>query len=347
VLTDFLREGRRVHVARKAFRLDGVAYERGTLVARVRGNGEDLHARLERAAEDGVPIAAAESSWTEEGISLGSDEVVRLKSPRIAVLYDLPCSSTSCGWALYLLEQRYRLPFTAIRAARLLATDLRDYDVIVFPDGSDHGRYFDDGAMRRLKEWVAAGGVLIGMRGSAVFLARPEAELTSVRAVKDVRKIHREEKPADEDAAAKPEPPKPDGPGKAKAEKPSEEETPPEFQTDRIPGAILRVNLSSHHFLTYGYDDTACVLATTDLLFTPSTKGWNVATYASEEQLHVAGFLWEKMRRALPGQAYLVDEPVGRGHVILFAEDPNFRACWEGLSRFFLNALCFAPSLDR
>src|SRR5207244_5943886 len=123
----------------------------------------------------------------------------------------LPASSASCGWMLYLLEQRYRLPFTAIRAGRLLGTDLRDYDVIVFPDGSDHGRYFDDGAVRRLKEWVAAGGVLIGIRGAAAFLARPEAELTTVRAVKDVRKARREEKPVDEGAPApKPEPARPE-----------------------------------------------------------------------------------------------------------------------------------------
>src|SRR5262249_47715281 len=161
---------------------------------------------------------------------------------------------------------------------------------------------------------------------SAAFLARPEADLTTVRAVKDVRKIRREAKPESEDAAtAKTEAAKPDEVGKAKAEKPAEEETPPEVQTDRVPGAILRVNLSSHHFLTYGYDQTACVLATSDHVFTPSLKGWNAATYAPEEQLQVAGFLWEKMRRALPEQAYLVDENVGRGHVILFAEDPNFR----------------------
>ena len=84
-----------------------------------------------------------------------------------------------------------------------------------------------------------------------------------MRAVKDVRKLRREEKPEDAGTATpKPEAAKPDEAGKDKAEKPAEEETPPEFQTDRIPGAILRVSLSSHHFLSCGYDATACVLAT-------------------------------------------------------------------------------------
>jgi Zinc carboxypeptidase len=341
LLADLLREGYRVHVARQAFQFDGVTYERGTLVARVKGNAAGLHERLEQAvAEYGLAIAPTASSWTAAGISLGSEDVVRVKPPRIAALYDLPAAVNSCGWLLYTLEQRYQIPFTAIRAARLLGADLRDYDVLVFPDGWEYGRYFDDGSVKRLKEWVSAGGTLIGMRGSAAFLARPQADLTTVRAVKDIRKVRREEKPPEEEA-------RPQEPSKAQTEKPTEEPVPPEFETDQVTGAMLRVDLSSHHFLTYGYGASACVLTTTDLLFTPSKKGWNVATYAACERLHVAGFLWDKMRPVLPGQAYLVDENVGRGHVILFAEDPNFRACWEGLTRFFLNALFFAPTLNR
>src|SRR4029079_19219016 len=103
----------------------------------------------------GLEIASAGSSWTEAGISLGSQDVVRVKPPRVAALYDTPAAVNSCGWLLYTLEQRYRIPFTAIRAGRLLSTDLRDYDVIVFPDGWEYGRHFDDGAMKRLKEWMS------------------------------------------------------------------------------------------------------------------------------------------------------------------------------------------------
>src|SRR5262249_33974723 len=159
--------------------------------------------------------------------------------------------------------------------------------------GWEYGRHFDDGAVKRLKEWASAGGTLIGMRGSAAFLARPEADLTSARAVKDIRKVHREER---FEAEGK-ENGKRESTPQANPEPSEDAETPPEFQTDQIPGAILRVELSSHHFLTAGYGESACVLATTDLLFTPSKKGWNVATFAPGERLHVAGFVWEKMRK--------------------------------------------------
>ena len=38
---------------------------------------------------------------------------------------------------------------------------------------------------------------------------------------------------------------------------------------------------------------------------------------------------------------FLVDEPVGRGHVVMYVEDPNFRLFWYGLNRLFLNSLFF------
>jgi hypothetical protein len=86
---------------------------------------------------------------------------------------------------------------------------------------------------------------------------------------------------------------------------------------------------------------------TTDLLLKPSEHGWNVCTFAEAERLRVAGFVWERMLNAIPGHVYLVDEPHENGHVILFADDPNFRGCWSSLNRLFLNALLFGPSLTR
>ncbi len=42
-----------------------------------------------------------------------------------------------------------------------------------------------------------------------------------------------------------------------------------------------------------------------------------------------------------------VDERVGQGHIILYADDPNFRAYWDGLDRLFFNSILFGPSLGR
>ena len=35
---------------------------------------------------------------------------------------------------------------------------------------------------------------------------------------------------------------------------------------------------------------------------------------------------------------------VDRGRVVVFTEDPNFRAYWRGAQRLFLNAVVLGPS---
>ena len=112
----------------------------------------------------------------------------------------------------------------------------------------------------------------------------------------------------------------------------------------RTPGAMLRVELNPAHFLSFGYDPQQVVLHNSNLIFTLSKEGTNVATYAKEDA-RVSGFVWEETLERLAGTAYLIDENVGRGHVILFADEPNFRLLWPRLRRLFLNSVFLAPSL--
>ncbi|MCH7986575.1 MAG: hypothetical protein IH847_08320, partial [Acidobacteria bacterium] len=65
----------------------------------------------------------------------------------------------------------------------------------------------------------------------------------------------------------------------------------------------------------------------------------------AKEDARVSGFVWEETLERLAGTAYLIDENVGRGHVILFADEPNFRLLWPRLRRLFLNSVFLAPSL--
>ena len=40
----------------------------------------------------------------------------------------------------------------------------------------------------------------------------------------------------------------------------------------------------------------------------------------------------------------LMHQPLGSGHVVAFAEEPNFRAYTDGLNLLFLNAVFFGPA---
>jgi hypothetical protein len=71
-----------------------------------------------------------------------------------------------------------------------------------------------------------------------------------------------------------------------------------------------------------------------------------VGRYAAGDRLRIGGFVWPTAAEKISGTPYLVEERVGEGKLILFADDPNFRLMLRGLNRLFLNAVLFAPYLD-
>ena len=48
--------------------------------------------------------------------------------------------------------------------------------------------------------------------------------------------------------------------------------------------------------------------------------------------------------RLLRGTAHVIEEPTGRGHVVLYAEDPNYRGFWRATTRLFFNSFLFQPT---
>lgn len=114
-----------------------------------------------------------------------------------------------------------------------------------------------------------------------------------------------------------------------------------DVRVDQTPGAILRANLDTNHFLSLGYDGQVPVHINSGSIFTPSQAGANVAVF--DEDAVVSGFVFEENQPNFPGNAYLIHESMGRGNVILFTEQPVYRLYWRGLERLFINSVLLAP----
>jgi hypothetical protein len=116
---------------------------------------------------------------------------------------------------------------------------------------------------------------------------------------------------------------------------------------EAVPGAIMRATLDRTTPLTYGYEQaTLPVLVDSAYFFRPSKEGTNAVVFSADETqpLRIAGFVWPgNTERLLRGTAYVIGEPTGRGHVVLYAEDPNFRAIWRSTTRLFFNSFLFQP----
>jgi hypothetical protein len=115
---------------------------------------------------------------------------------------------------------------------------------------------------------------------------------------------------------------------------------------DRTPGAIVRVNLNPLSFLSYGVPDSVAMLVRSSSIYLPfENENNNVGSFASFEDLKLSGFIWPKTEEILAEKGCLFMERYGRGKLILFTEDPNFRASYDGLNKLFLNAILLGPSL--
>jgi hypothetical protein len=113
-----------------------------------------------------------------------------------------------------------------------------------------------------------------------------------------------------------------------------------------LPGSHFDIVLDRTHWLTSGYDDPRLtVMIEGSTFLTLSKEGANVGVFPKSGRLHRAGFVWpENTERLLRNSAFLIEEPTGGGHVVLFANEPFFRAWWHALDRLVLNAIVLGPS---
>jgi hypothetical protein len=104
-------------------------------------------------------------------------------------------------------------------------------------------------------------------------------------------------------------------------------------------GAYVRAELRPQHWLRYGVPDRLPALFREgDSLICEGGSAEIVGRYAAPRDLALAGLIWPEAVGYISGTAYLVRERVGRGQVVLFANDPVFRGYSLGTQRLFANA---------
>ncbi len=381
------REGFRLAVATRTLNAGGRDWPRGTIVARVSRNPETLHDAMRRLArESGVEVTAVNSGFNETGeTGIGSENVISLKRPRIIIAADDAVSQTSYG-SLWHLFDRTGVDFTPMTISNIKRAELDKYNVIILPDGSPDTYFsaFGKGGIETLRGWVSRGGVLVCLKGAAVFAALKDVNLTSSRLVGS--DDDDQKPPATQEKEAEPAPSPQAREIGAAAEAPTagrknqqtrktatEQRREEANQTEKlegaspdlppiaspsarpgqvpeaVPGAIMRATIDRTTYLTYGYEERElAVLISSGYFFRPSKEGTNAVVFTANgnQALRISGFVWpDNTERLLRGTAYVMDEPTGRGHVVLYTEDPHFRGIWRNMTRLFFNSILFSSSM--
>jgi hypothetical protein len=158
---DALAQGIRIRHVGGAFTHNGRRYPIGTALFRNAENANDLNAKLAAlAAKHGAELVPIDSTWVEDGTSMGSNDAQALKLPKVLLAWDTPTQSLSAGWARYALERRFGQAVTTVRTASLGRANFNDYDVLVLPSGNFAGQ-INEGVLNRIKDWLRGGGTLV------------------------------------------------------------------------------------------------------------------------------------------------------------------------------------------
>lgn len=308
--------GYRAAVLRAPSRIEGADVASGTVIVRVGQNDESVDSAVRAVAQRfGLSVRGVATGLAAPDFpSLGSgDDVTTVLPAEIALLAEDPIRGYSFGWTWYTLDRQYEIPTTVLRVRSVDTTPLDRFDVVVIPSASSNAlaETLGDSGVARLARWVRDGGTLVALAAATDF-ARDQFEL-GLRSWYDTE----------------------------------EGDSTQHFD---VPGAIFNAALNEHHWMSAGYERMRLpVLVDSDRIYLPpegppSSRRRVVASYGADGTLTLSGHAWPESLERLEGAVHVYEERVGRGRVICFAEDPNFRGFHRGMNRLFLNAVVLGPS---
>ena len=78
---------------------------------------------------------------------------------------------------------------------------------------------------------------------------------------------------------------------------------------------------------------------------TYSTINWSDIPAGNDLNVRMSGLIWPEASQRIANSAYLTRERFGKGQIILFAGEPNFRGASLGTNRLWLNAIVYGSGL--
>jgi len=261
-----------------------------------------------------VPMYATNTGFSTKGIDLGSNNFRTLKKPKAAMLIGEGVSSYEAGEVWHLLDTRIHMPITKIQMRSFRNANLDKYNTLVMVSGSYS--QLDSLQRQKIKDWTSKGNTIVTIASASKWAI--DKKLVKEKLTK---------KPKEKDSIKS-------------TERLPYVDAGENIGRERLGGAIFEVDLDVTHPLGFGYRNSSLpVYKNNNVFLQPSKNEYStVAKYTNEA--HIDGYISEdNYNLLLKPSASLIVSPLGRGRVVLFADNPNFRGAWYGTNRLFLNAL--------
>jgi hypothetical protein len=315
------KEGAIVQTSFKSFTLkigdNPRTFDYGTLVIPAnlqKISSDSLFNVLKKVSRDAqVDIVSVNNGYSIAGVDLGSGNIKTVKKPEALMVLGTGVSGYEAGEVWHLLDQRIGMPITKAEMTSLSGINLNRYNTLVMVSGQYQ---FDSAVVRKIKAWIQNGGTLITFKTASEWAIKQN--LIKEQLITDTTKIKR--RINYEDAA--------DWEG-AKA----------------IGGSIFQIDLDISHPIGFGFSDRkVSVYRNGSTFLKPGEKTYNTVAQYTANPL-IGGYLHRDMGKYIANSVAILVSEEGAGRVILFADNPNFRAVWYGTNKLFLNALFFGSNI--
>ncbi|MCU0380001.1 MAG: M14 family metallopeptidase [Chitinophagaceae bacterium] len=264
----------------------------------------------------GIPVYGLSTGFSAGGIDLGSNYMRTLRKPELAMIVGPGVSPPEAGEIWHLLDQRLQMPITKLDMLTLPRADLQRYNTIVMVSGNY--TLLDKNLTDKIRTWVQNGGTLVTMKGGAEWAIRNG--FTKERLLVD---------------SSKP------SPNRFNFDEASDREG-----SRAMGGSIFTVDLDTTHPMAFGYTSRKLsVYRNGSTFLMPSTNAYTTVAQYSANPL-VGGYMHPETLKKVRNSAAILVGQEGRGRVILFSDDPNFRGTWYGTNKLFLNALFFGSLMN-
>ncbi|HAQ20563.1 MAG TPA: hypothetical protein DCR40_15240 [Prolixibacteraceae bacterium] len=259
--------------------------------------------------------------------------VKELKMPSIALI-ETNFHDMDAGWTRFVLDS-YAIPFKILKPADVKTNDLGAYDVIVFPNNNSdvllegksktkEGEYrlppsdpkyikgMEAEGLQNLMKFVNEGGTVLSWGESTGLFMKPLSLKISEKEKEEFKL------PVSDisDALSK--------------------------QGLNCPGSLLKVNLVKNHPLTFGMPDNIGVFSRGKPVFTTSVPYFDIdrrvlGTYPEDEKILLSGYA--ENEELLQGKSAIVWIKKGKGQLVLYGFNPQFRASTSGTFKLLFNGL--------
>ncbi len=377
-----LEQNVQVRIIDKNSRLSGHDLSRGSVAVIAMDNPSynNLHETIKTVATDlDISVVSIESGFGPKELpDWGGRHFRLLKKPQIAILSHSGFSSYDVGVSWWSLDHHLGIRHSQLNSSLTGYGDLRRYNTIILPSGNPD---LSDYAKNTLMDWVKQGGTLIANNRSTRTIISSDG-MGSVKSLNTtfdksksynidlMREIYSLEDNIDISDAN-------DNKVDTEITYPWETsdvtytkeqlEMRDKWQSTLMPsGAIVSARADSENWLTFGAEDVVPVLyGNYPILMTggnstaalrigelipnkdskTKTINWSQIPSGYDLNVRMSGLVWPEASQRIANSAYLTREKIGKGQIILFSGEPNFRGSARGTNRLWLNAVIYGSGL--